>query len=68
MMEEESGHPFEEESCRSSTVRRDLREKDHSSRKVLGRLENGKERDASGASGGEGWVNRWQRRGAAKRG
>lgn len=51
-MEEESGHPFEKESCRRSAVRRDLHEKDHRGRKVGGRLETGEQRDPSGAGGG----------------
>ena len=53
-MGEESGHPFEEDSCRSLAVRRDLHKKEHSGRKVLGKLEEGKQRDPSSAQGGGG--------------
>ena len=67
-MGEESGHPFEEDSCRSLAVRRDLHKKEHSGRKVLGKLEKGKQRDPSSARWGEDQVNRWPRRGAAQGG
>ena len=67
-MGEESGHPFEEDSCRSLAVRRDLHKKEHSGRKVLGKLEKGKQRDPSSAQWGEDQMNRWPRRGAAQGG
>ena len=67
-MGEESGHHFEEDSCRSLAVRRDLHKKEHSGRKVLGKLEKGKQRDPSSAQWGEDQVNRWPRRGAAQGG
>ena len=67
-MGEESGHPFEENSCRSLAVRRDLHKKEHRGRKVLGKLEKGKQKNPSSAQGGEDQVNRWLRRGAAQGG
>ena len=67
-MGEESGHPFEENSYRSLAVRRDLHKKEHRGRKVLGKLEKGKQKNPSSAQGGEDQVNRWLGRGAAQGG
>ena len=64
----ESGHLFEEDLCRSSAIRIDLHKKEQRGRKVLGRLEKGKQRDPSGAEGGEDQVNRWPGRDAAQGG